>query len=184
MKNVTKILALVLVFFATQSFGQTLKFGQINIQELVVLMPESDSARAKLESYAKELDETLKGMQQEFNTKMQTYNQKSATWTAVILESKTKELQEMEGRLRQYQANAQQEYSAMEQSLYMPIFKKANDAIDKIGKDGGYTYIFDLSQGGILYNGASTVDILPLARKELGIPADKKLPVAAQPQQK
>lgn len=183
MKNITKILALALLFIATQSFGQSLKFGQLNLQELVALMPESDSAQAKLQNYAKELDETLEGMQQEWSTKMQTYNQKSATWTAAILEAKTKELQEMEGRVRQFQENARNEYTNMQQTLYAPLFKKANDAVDKIGKEGGYLYIFDLSQAGILFHSDAAVDILPMARKELGIPADKKLPAPQQQQQ-
>ena len=94
MKNVTKFLAIAMVFFATQAFAQV-KIGHININELVELMPERDSAVVKLQNYAKELDETMQGMQQEFNTKYQTYQQKSATWTAAILEAKTKELQEI-----------------------------------------------------------------------------------------
>ena len=53
MKKVTKILALVMVLFATQSFAQT-KLGHINMQELINLMPERDSAVVKLEKYAKE----------------------------------------------------------------------------------------------------------------------------------
>ncbi|MEG1484868.1 MAG: OmpH family outer membrane protein [Bacteroidales bacterium] len=183
MKNVTKILVLALVLISTQSFAQTLKFGHLNIQELVAYMPERDSVNAKLEKYAKELDETLKGMQQEFNTKYQTYNQKQATWTAAILESKTKELEEMDQRLRQFNTNAQQEYAAMQQSLYAPVIKKANDAIDKIGKEGGFIYIFDTSVGSILYNSEVSVDILPIAKKTLGIPADKKLPTAPAAQQ-
>ena len=84
MKNVTKFLALVMVLFATQSFAQT-KIGHINMQELINLMPERDSAVIKLENYAKDLDETMQGLQQEFNTKYQTYQQKSGTWTAAIL---------------------------------------------------------------------------------------------------
>ena len=53
MKNVTKILALLMVLFATQSFAQT-KLGHINMQELINLMPERDSAVIKLENYAKD----------------------------------------------------------------------------------------------------------------------------------
>lgn len=181
MRKVTKILALALVLFSTQAIAQTQKLGHINVQELVALMPERDSATVKLESYAKELDETLKGMQQEFSTKYQDYNQKSATWTAAILESKTQELQEMQGRLEQFNQNAQQEYQGMQQSLFAPIFKKANDAIKKIATEGGFTYVFDLSAGSIIFNSDSSINILPLAKEELGIPADKKLP-QAQPQ--
>lgn len=184
MKNITKILALALVFISTQSFAQTNKFGHVNFQELVALMPERDSATVKLEKYATELDETLKGMQNEFNTKYQAYNQKSATWTAAILESKTKELEDMQQRLRLFQENAQTDYQNQQQTLFAPIIKKAGDALTKIGKDGGFIYIFDLSGNALIYHSDSSVDILPLARKELGIPADKKPLMPQQAPQK
>ena len=182
MKNVTKILALVMVLFATQSFAQT-KLGHINMQELINLMPERDSAVIKLENYAKELDETMQGMQQEFNTKYQTYQQKSATWTAAILEAKTKELQEMQERLQMFQQNAQQEMGQLQQTLYAPVFDKANKAIEKIGTDGGFTYIIDLSAGAVIFKGASSIDLLPMAKEELGIPASKVAPTQLAPQQ-
>lgn len=182
MKNVTKFLALVMVLFATQSFAQT-KLGHINMQELINLMPERDSAVVKLENYAKELDETMQGMQQEFNTKYQTYQQKNSTWTAAILEAKTKELQEMQERLQMFQQNAQQEMGQLQQTLYAPIFEKANKAIEKVGTDGGFTYIIDLSAGSLIYKGASSIDILPEAKAELGIPASKTTPTPVGAQQ-
>ena len=182
MKNVTNFLALVMVLFATQSFAQT-KLGHINMQELINLMPERDSAVIKLENYAKELDETMQGMQQEFNTKYQTYQQKSATWTAAILEAKTKELQEMQDRLQMFQQNAQQEMGQLQQTLYAPVFDKANKAIEKIGTDGGFTYIIDLSAGAVIFKGASSIDLLPMAKEELGIPASKVAPTQLAPQQ-
>ena len=175
MKNVTKFLALVMVLFATQSFAQT-KLGHINVQELIALMPEGDSAVMKLENYAKELEETMQGMQQEFNTKLQTYQQKNATWTAAILEAKTKELQEMEQRLQMFNQNAQQEMAQLQQSLFAPVYEKASKAVETLAADGGFTYVFDLSAGGIFYKGASSIDLLEDAKKALGIPASKTKP--------
>ena len=179
MKNVTKFLAIAMVFFATQAFAQV-KIGHININELVELMPERDSAVVKLQNYAKELDETMQGMQQEFNTKYQTYQQKNATWTAAILEAKTKELQEMQERLQMFQQNAQQEMGQLQQQLYAPVLEKANKALDKVGTEGGFTYIFDMSAGVIIFKGASSVDLLPEVKKELGIPASKTAPTQLQ----
>lgn len=175
MKNITKFLALVMVLFATQSFAQV-KLAHINMQELVALMPERDSAVMKLENYAKDLEETMQGMQQEFNTKLQTYQQKNATWTAAILEAKTKELEEMQQRLQMFNQNAQQEMAQLQQSLFAPVYEKASKAVEKLGTDGGYTYIFDLSAGGIIFKGASSADLLPDAKKALGIPASKTKP--------
>lgn len=147
-------------------------------------MPERDSAVVKLEKYSKDLEETMQGLQTEFQTKYQTYNQKNATWTAAVLEAKTKELQDMEQRIQQFQHNAQQEYTQMQQVLLAPVIKKANEAVEKIGKDNGFLYIYDLSVGSIIYKSELSVDVLPLAKKALNIPADKKLPSAPAAAQK
>ena len=181
MKNITKFLALAMVLFATQSFAQV-KIGHINMQELVALMPERDSAVVKLENYAKELEETMQGMQQEFNTKLQTYQQKNATWTAAILEAKTRELEEMQQRLQMFNQNAQQEMQQLQQTLFAPVYEKASQAIDKIGKDGSFTYIIDLSAGALIFKGENSIDLLPQAKQELGIPASKTTPTAFAPQ--
>ena len=180
MKNVTKFLALVMVLFATQSFAQT-KLGHINMQELIALMPERDSAVLKLESYAKELEETMQGMQQEFNTKLQTYQQKNATWTASILEAKTKELEEMQQRLQMFNQNAQQEMQQLQQTLFAPVYEKAGKAVDKIGAESGFTYIIDMRT--VVFKGEGGIDVLPLAKKELGIPESKVAPTQIPAQQ-
>ncbi len=182
MKSVTKILALVMVLFATQSFAQV-KLGHINIQEAVHLMSERDSAVVKLQNYEKELVETMQGMQQEFNTKYQTYVQKNSTWTAAILEAKTKELEEMQQRLQMFEQNAQQEMSQMQQNLLAPLFERANKAVEKIATEGGFTYVFDLGSGAVIFKGAGSVDLLPEVKKELGIPASKTVPTQFAPQQ-
>ena len=183
MKNVTKFLALAMVLFATQSFAQV-KIGHINMQEIVALMPERDSAVIKLTNYGKELDETMQGMQQEFNTKLQTYQQKNATWTAAILEAKTKELQEMEQRLQMFSQNAQQEMGQLQQALFAPVYDKAKAAVDKLGAEGSFTYIIDLSAGSLIYIGENSIDLLPLVKKELGIPESKTKPTQiAAPEQ-
>ncbi|PKP41868.1 MAG: hypothetical protein CVT93_06525 [Bacteroidetes bacterium HGW-Bacteroidetes-10] len=182
MKHLSKFLLALFVVVSASASAQTFKFGHLNSQELVALMPDRDSAAAKLEKYAADLNETMEAMQVEFNTKLNTYQQKQATWTAVVLEAKQKELQEIQTRLEQFQQNAGQEYQAMQGQLLSPVYKKANDAIQKIGKEKGFTYIFDLSTGSIPYFSTEmSIDVLPLAKAELGIPADKKLPVQ-QPQ--
>lgn len=181
MKNMTKGLIVALMLISAQSFAQNFKFGHANLQELVALMPEMDSANVKLEKYAQELDETMSGMQTELQTKFADYQQKNATWTAAVLEAKQRELQEMQQRLSQFQETAQNEYLTMRNGLYAPIVQKATEALEKIGKDNGFTYIFDLSSSTIPFvNENVSVDVMPMAKKALNIPADKKLPMPQQ----
>ena len=181
MKHLPKILLVLLVAVSTSAFSQTFKFGHLNSQELVALMPERDSAVAKLEKYSADVNETIEAMQVEFNTKLNTYQQKQATWTAAVLEAKQKELQEMQARFEQIQQSSGQEYQQLQNLLFAPVLKKANEAIQKIEKEQGFTYIFDVSSGTLPFiNVDQSVDVMPLAKKELGIPADKKLPAQQQ----
>ena len=61
--------------------------------------------------------------------------------------------------------------------------EKVSKAIEKVGNEGGFTYIMDLASGSIVFKGAGSVDILPEVKKELGIPASKTVPTQFAPQQ-
>lgn len=183
MKKVVILTAAAVLLCSVQSFAQSFKFGHINMGELIQLMPERDSAVVKLEKYAKDLDETMRSMQEELQKKYQEYQENNANWLPAILEAKEKELAEMQQRLQQFSQNASMEYSNMQQQLLEPVMQKAREAVEKIGKANGFTYVFDLSAGSIIYfDAVNSTDILPMAKSELGIPADKTVPtnMAAQ----
>jgi len=56
-----------------------------------------------------------------------------------------------------------------ESQLLQPIIEKADKAIKEVGKENGYTYIFDLSRGSVVYFSEVSEDVLPLVKKKLGI---------------
>ncbi len=175
MKKITIILFILGVTFSANA--QNYKFGHINTGELVGLMSETDSARVKLDAYRTELVGEMDAMQTEYNTKVNTYQQKESTWTPAIKQTKEAEIQEIYQRLGQFQQSAQQDLSNMEQSLMAPIYQKARDAINKVAVNNQLTYVYDLSSGALIYiNNDQSIDILPLAKKELGIPAEKVAP--------
>ena len=173
-----KRIILILSFAAFITFGASAqKFGHINTSELVSLMAETDSARVQLEAYQNELIEEMDAMQTEYNQKLNTYQQKSSTWTAAIRESKEAELSEIVQRLNQFQQTAQEDLANMQQTLMMPIYQKAQEAINKIGKDNNLIYIFDTSAGALIYiDDTQSTNLLPQAKAALGIPAEKVAP--------
>ena len=183
MKHLSKFLLLLFVLAGTTSFAQTtVKFGRINSEELIALMPERDSAFIKLDKLQKELQENMEALQNEFQTKYATYQQKQATWTAALLETKQRELQDLQNRYQQLQQSAPQDFQSEQQKLLTPVYQKANETIKALGKENGCAFVFDLSTGAIPYfDEAQSIDLLPLARKKLGIPADK-VPMQINPQ--
>ncbi len=181
MKHFNKIFAIVLLAgIAGTASAQNFKFGHINASELIMLMPDRDSAQVKLEAYGKDLQEQVEALQVEFNNKLNTYKSKEATWTAAILEQKQREIQELGQRVEDFQKTAAEDFQKMQGTLLRPVIEKANAAVSKVGKANGFTYIFDTSTGSIPYfNPEQSIDVLPLVRTELKIPADKKVPAMA-----
>ena len=94
-----KLFVLALAAFAGLSL-QAQTFGRVNFSELVALMPEMDQAREVIAASQKEAEETYSAMLEEFQSKYSQYQQKQATWTAAIKESKERELSDMQTNSR------------------------------------------------------------------------------------
>lgn len=183
MKRIFTLVIVSLLCSSSAIMAQSLKFGHVNMQETIYLMSEMDSARVVLEKYGKNLEEIFVSMQTEYQTKLNAYQQSQATWSPAVLQAKEQELMEIQQRLQQYQQSAEQDLAQKQNQLLTPIYQKANEAIKKVGKANGFTYIFDISAGNIPYfDEAASTDVTPMLKKELNIPLDKKLPVQA-PQQ-
>lgn len=168
------LLAAAAALIAIASSAQTYKFAHVNYNELVMLMPEMDSVRAQLSASQKEAQEIYQSMVDEFNTKAQQYQDKNATWTPAVKESKEKELTDIQQRIQEFQQNIQQELSDQQNQLMAPIQQKAQEAVQKLAKQGGYIYVFETST--LLYiDSSKSTDLTPAARKALGIPEGRTL---------
>ena len=171
MKKVLGIILVAVLVSASSVFAQKgdYKFGHINSNELLSVMPERDSARAELQEYSKMLQQEMEAMQVEYQNKVNTYLEKQETYSDLVRQSKETEIQEMQRRVQEFQSTAQQDYQQKEAELFQPIMDKAQAAIEKVAKANGFTYVFDLGAGGVLYFSDQSIDILPLVKKELGI---------------
>ena len=149
------------------------KIGRVNFNELVMLMPEMDAARETIAASQKEAEETYAAMVEEYQGKVSQYQQKSASWTAAIKESKEKELYDIQNRIQEFQQNISQELQQQQSQLMAPINEKANNAVKEIAKAQGIDVLFDASQA--IYFSDAVIDLTADARKALGIPVDRTL---------
>ena len=170
MKKVLVIAAL----FLTTSFGmlkaQTQKLGHINSLELMQMMPGVKEANESLEKYQADLEDALKTMYQEYQTKAGDYEAKKNLMNDIIREQKEKELGQMQANIQDFQQTAQDKIQAKKEELLAPISKQAEEAIKTVAKENGYTYIFDTSIGAVIYFPDSN-DIMDLVKKKLNIVA-------------
>lgn len=170
MKKLLSLSFLLLTLLGSLSLNaQTdAKFGHINTNELLRMMPGREEARQELERYARELEETFTAMQNEFETKYMEYLENQETFSQIVRQSKERELQSLNERIMEFQESAQIDLVEQEERLLNPIIEKARNAINKVGREHGFTYIFDTSGGSVLFWERGE-DIMPLVREELGI---------------
>jgi len=170
MKNYFKVVILLLVLCTVSlgTYAQKQKFGHIDSNELLKLMPGRDSAVAKIQGYAKDLQKQLEGMNTELQGKVDDYQANADKYTALIKQTKEKEIQEIQGRVETFQKSAEDDLQKKQTEILQPIIDKAKAAIEKVAKANGYTYIFDAGLGVLLYSDPSE-DIMPLVKTELGL---------------
>ncbi len=146
---------------------QAQKFGHINSQLLLDTLPETTVAQAQLEEMNTEFEKALKEQQTELE-KLAAEIQSNPDMTEFVRNTKISKYTADEQRLQDTYQVAQQTLSEKEQELLAPIIEKARAAIKEVGKENGFTYIFDLNNGGIIYDEGGE-DVLPLVLKKLGI---------------
>ena len=172
MKKFILIAAMAVMSIAANA--QELKFAYVDFNEVIMLMPEMDQARATLEENQKTNEEILMAMYEEYQTKTQQYQQKAASWTPAIRESKEREIMDIQSRLEQTQQSLQQEMQQLQNSLQAPIYEKAQSVVNALAKGQGVAAVFEVSS--MLYlDPEQIVNLTPDARVALGIPEDRTI---------
>ena len=108
-------------------------------------------------------------MAKEYQTKLQDYEANQATMSNLVKQSKEKEIVDLQTRIQQFQASAEQEFEGKRAELLAPILEKIQNAINAVGKEKGYTYVLDLATGAAVYVGTDAVDCTPAVKAKLGI---------------
>ncbi len=171
MKKAMKVLMLLALTFSTTAiFAQ--KMGRINMQEIIVSMPETTEMQTNLEAFRQDLVSNLETMQVELNNKFVDYQSTATTATESVRSLKEKDIQDLQTRMEQFEQSAMQEMQAKQNELLQPIITKAREAVAKVSKAGAYTVVYDLAVASLAYYDEATVeDITAAVKAELGIVA-------------
>ena len=76
------------------------------------------------------------------------------------------ELQTLYQKIQQAYQDAQKEISEKSNELMEPIITKVRNAINAVGKAGGYTYIFE--EGQAVYTGETVKDVTAEVQAKIG----------------
>mgnify|MGYP001192858299 FL=1 len=168
-----KKIALVLMLALPMGvFAQNLKFGHINAQEIITVMPEFTQAQTELQTLEKQLSDELQRSSEEFSKKYQEFQQAMAkdSLPANIAERRQNELQDMSQKIDQFRQKAMQDMEKAQSDKMAPIYKKLDDAIKAVGAAEGVIYIFDLARTSIPYvNESQSINLTSKVKANLGI---------------
>ena len=159
------LLAFVALLGMTDAVAQ--KFGHLDAQDILLTLPERAEAQTSIEAAAAEYETEVSRMQSELETKFADYQAKAAAWPDAIRQQKERELQQLDAGLQEFGMTIQNDLAQMEQQLLAPMIERVRDAIEAVGKEQGFTYIFDTSTGVTLYNGGE--DVTDLVKTKLGM---------------
>ncbi|MCF0188842.1 MAG: OmpH family outer membrane protein [Bacteroidaceae bacterium] len=162
-----KILFALLLMLPMSVMAQ--KFGHYNSQDIIPTMPEYTAGQAELEKLAKTMEEDMKRMQDEIQTKYQDYEKQRDALPENIRTRRETELQQLQERFQQAYQDNQQEMQKKQQELVQSIQQKLSVALKKIGDAQGFVYIMDAASGIPYISSTLSTDITPDIKKELGL---------------
>lgn len=166
------VLILTAILFAGSAIQVTAqqKIGHINSNELIMAMPERDSAVNQLEQKRQEFLMQSEELQVEFNKKYETYMTKRETLTQLIRQTKEAELNDMSKNIETFNTAADQELTRIQQELFQPIIERAQKAIKEVAEEQKFTYILDIGTGAVLhFPETGTENIMSAVKTKLGI---------------
>ncbi len=169
MKNTIKLIVVVAFTLAAMGVSAQAKLGHIDSQKLIQAMPEMTAAQKTLQDKQAEVEKELTNMKEQFTTKLNDYSQNAKNYSDVIRASKEQDLQDLQQRIQRFQEIALDNLEKTQKELMQPIMDKALNAIKEVGKENGFSYIYDMSAGIILFAADNTEDVLPLVKKKLGL---------------
>jgi len=170
MKTTLKLVVIgVLVAFCSNVSAQNIKLAHINMQELIVAMPEYETAMADLQKFGQVLQDELELLQVEYRRKLDDYVTNREKLTELVRNSREDELQMMTQRIGMFQQQAQETFELEQHKLMQPVFEKANKAVEAVAMAQGITYVISGEPQILIFKAVGTTDLLPLVKQHLGI---------------
>lgn len=162
---------LMLALLGTTVQVQAQKYGHLNLGNLLEEMPARKEADEKLKNFS---EETMSGVEErivKFEKEVNEFQQKMAegSLTRVQAEERQRELQNEQQFLQELDQKARNSVAEQRKLLLEPILMDVDKAIKAVGRENGFTMIFDTSViNGVLF-AEESVDVTDLVKAKLGM---------------
>ena len=164
-----KIALVLLCALPFSLMAQEVKLGHVNSQEILTAMPERVTIEKTIKDLQDQWEKEMTKMREEYYAKMKEFQDKQATMPESIKQARQSEISELEQRISTFQQTASTDLGKKQQELFTPVIDKVKKAINEVGAENGYLYLFDLSTQSIIYQSPKSNDVTPLVKKKLGL---------------
>lgn len=162
---IKKLLIAIFIALPMSAFAQ--KFAVINTQQLMESMPEIKNVNEQMEAASKKYEDEFSKLQEEFQKKYEEFQALDANTPQTIKDRRMQEMQELDAKVQQFRQTATQDLQRQQQQLMAPIQEKVIKAIQAVGAEGNYTFVFENMMP--LYTGTDVTDITDTVKGRLGI---------------
>ena len=164
----------LLAFFLANAFlmlpAQEGKFGYIDFNGTLRIMPEYLEAESNLRQIQSDYHEEIERSKREFERQYIEFMLEQDHLSASIVAKRQKELQLLMDNNAQFRDNVQLELEARRDELLMPLKKKLMKVVSDVCLEKSLDYVVDTGKGTYLYiNQEKGVDITDDVYKILGI---------------
>ncbi len=152
MKKTFFYLIIGVTLFAFNTWGAELKIGYVDLFKAFNESNRAAEAKKTFEEMVKTKQSAIDKIGNEIDRVQADLEKQAAILTP---EARKKKEEERNNLLRQYQRLAQEsqeEIRKKEAELTQEILRELRTVVNKIGEEEGYTIIFEVSEGGILYS--------------------------------
>lgn len=167
LKKILLAVALMLPVIGAQA--QSVKIGLVDTSAVLQAMPDTQEAQKKVADASKKYEDEYAKLGEEMKRLYEELTSMKEDELPAIKERKTKEFQDYQVKVQNFEQSAQQDLQRMQQELLGPIFQKIKDAVESVGKEGGYGMIQDYNPQQTLYYASPVEDVTPQVKSKLGI---------------
>ena len=135
MKRLKSLLIATVLFLGTsQTISAQAKTAHVDVNEIISKMPAMLDAQKQLEKLSATYDAEYKTMAEEYQKKIQKYDQEASTVGDAVNQTRQTEVQDLVKRITDYRENAQKELQKKEADMVKPLMDKIKASISKVGK--------------------------------------------------
>lgn len=165
-----KILIFIMLLAPMSMLAQ--KFGYVNSADIVQIMPEYAQAQKKIQDLEKTYTDDFNAMRTELEKKGAEFEKlQQDSVPENILKRRYEEIMQLQQRLEQYRQEVAANLAKAENDEMMNIQTKLRNALDAVGRDGGFVAIFDLAGGMPYVSTTLCEDVTAKVKAKLGIQA-------------